>query len=145
MNLELFSQKDPENRISGLNIFKEAFYTYCQIFLCDIFFNIFYYKTRTLKLHLSKTEIPDILGRTTMQTYKVATRGRQNHSSLENLSVIKIVYELAVFSKVLTPSHWIYTFHMVSYLGLLEVRIAQWIPFTLSPEHVQVSVITATR
>jgi hypothetical protein len=79
-----------------------------------------------------------------MQTYKVATRGRRYHSTLENSSVLKIVCELAVFSKVLTPSHWIYTFHMVNHLFLLEIRIIQWIHFTLSPEHLQVSVITAT-
>lgn len=97
-----------------------------------IFTNIFLLQIGTWEnLNQSKTEIPEIAGRT-VQTYKVATRGQPYHST-ENSFVTKIVHELTGGSKsgslfyIGVPLYFI--FHMVNHLFLSDTRIIQRIYF----------------
>lgn len=142
LNLELFSQKVSENRISGSNILRPFLYIVSKLSLCH--FHQFIFTTKTELWNQFKTEIPEKLGRTAEQTYNVATRGQPYPSTAKHSLVRKVVHELAALSQVVTSLNWILSFLYGKHLFLSETRIIQRIYFTLSPEHVQAGVGAAS-
>lgn len=142
MNLELFSQKVSENRISESNILRPFLYLLSKLSLWH--FNQFIFTTKTELWNQFKTENPEILARTAEQTYNVATRGQPYPSTAKISLVRKVVYELAALSQVVTSLKCILFLKYGIHLFPLETRIIQRIYFTLSPENVHVGVRAAS-